>query len=80
MDRRELTEKQRAIYDWMVAQVEEHGCVPSIRETMRQFGLASTNAVAVHLTALARKGWVKLRGQGRRLLLLKVKFKAIHDA
>ncbi len=52
----ELTQKQRAILDYMKAHVSEHSYWPSIRDIQAKFRFASTNAVFGHLQALERKG------------------------
>lgn len=53
-----LTDKQRAIYDWIVEFCESHGYSPTVRELANAFGLHSTNGAVCHLKPLMRKGWI----------------------
>jgi len=57
--KKELTDRQRAILEYIRRQVGDRGMAPTIREIGRQFAIASTNGVRTHLTALARKGYIK---------------------
>jgi repressor LexA len=54
-----LTDKQRAIYDWIVDFCESHGYSPTVRELANAFGLRSTNGAVCHLKPLAKKGWIR---------------------
>jgi SOS-response transcriptional repressor LexA len=55
-----LTERQRLIYEYILATISDRGRPPTLREMARPFEVASTNGCADHLTALARKGWIVL--------------------
>jgi len=48
-----LTDRQKAIYDFLLKTIREKGFAPSIHEIGRQFKIASTNGVSDHLKALA---------------------------
>ena len=52
-----LTDKQRAVYDWIVQFCETHGYSPTVREVSAAFGV-NINATLGHLKALAKKGWI----------------------
>jgi repressor LexA len=54
----EPTDRQRAVYDWVVDYCESHGYSPSIRELMAAFGFKSPNGAMCHLHPLRKKGWV----------------------
>ena len=69
--RRPLTDKQRAIYEWIVHFFNLERCIPSYREIMEAFGFKSTNAVAVHLRAIEKKGYIQ-RPKTRRCRSMKV--------
>ncbi len=57
----ELTEKQRAIYEFIVDCVYRRGLPPSLSEIAEAFDLASVSGVADHLRALERKGYIRRR-------------------
>ncbi len=54
-----LTEKQRAILEYIREQITTRGHSPTVREIGRHFGITSTNGVRTHLNALIRKGYLK---------------------
>jgi len=54
-----LTEKQRAVLEFIRSQVVQRGHPPTIREIGTKFGIRSTNGVRTHLTALAKKGYIR---------------------
>jgi len=54
-----LTNKQKAVLEFIEKQVADRGHPPTIREIGRKFGIASTNGVRTHLTALIKKGYLK---------------------
>jgi repressor LexA len=58
---KELTRKQRAIYDFVVDCVHRQGIPPSLTEIAEAFELASLSGVADHLRALERKGYIRRR-------------------
>ena len=62
----ELTARQQAIYDFIVAFRRENGCSPSIPEIQREFGIRSPNGVAGHLDALEAKGAIRRAERGSR--------------
>jgi SOS-response transcriptional repressor LexA len=52
-----ITDRQRAVYDWVVDYCETNGYSPTIREVGLAFGL-SNNGVMCHLISLRKKGWL----------------------
>lgn len=58
-----LTDRQKAIYDFLLRTIRERGFAPSISEIGRQFKIASTNGVSDHLKALERKGYIRRVGK-----------------
>ncbi len=54
-----LTDRQRAILEFIQEQITGHGSSPTIREIGDKFGIASTNGVRQHLSALIKKGYLK---------------------
>ena len=62
----ELSPRQREILDFVAAQVEQGGVVPSYREIGLALGITSTNAVSDHLKALIRKGYLERVGDPGR--------------
>lgn len=61
-----LTVRQQQIYDFIVAQIDQSGYPPTIREIGIRLGIRSTNGVADHLKALKRKGYLRQQGQKSR--------------
>ena len=56
-----LTEKQKAILDFIRAETARRGFPPTLREIGAHFGLHSTGSVRDHLRALQRKGHIDRR-------------------
>lgn len=68
---KELTARQKEIFDYLVEYYRENGYPPTIREIGFQFGIRSTKGVVDHLTALERKGFIRRAvGKSRALELL----------
>ena len=61
-----LTERQKAIYDFIVDFRRGAGCSPSIPEIQKHFKIASPNGVAGHLLALENKGVIRRSQRGSR--------------
>ncbi len=59
MERPKLTDRQRAIYNYIKNLITNRGVSPTIREIGDEFGINSTNGVRAHLTALIKKGYLK---------------------
>lgn len=55
---KELTNKQRAILEFVSERISHDGAPPTIREIGEHFGITSTNGVRQHLEALIRKGFL----------------------
>lgn len=53
-----LTEKQRALYDYLRRYIEVHEYAPTITELRDHFGLASNFAIQKRLKALEQKGYI----------------------
>jgi repressor LexA len=58
-----LTDRQKAIYDFLLKSIRERGFAPSIHEIGKQFKIASTNGVSDHLKALEKKGYIRRVGK-----------------
>lgn len=54
-----LSQRQREIYDFVVAYTRGHGYPPTVREIGAEVGLASPSTVHVHLTKLERAGYLR---------------------
>ena len=61
-----LTERQRAILDFILDFRRRNGCSPSIPEIQEAFSIRSPNGVAGHLFALESKGWIRRVRRGSR--------------
>lgn len=59
METSDLSERQRAILDYIVSAVEERGYPPAVREIGQAVGLHSPSTVHAHLRALEEKGYLR---------------------
>lgn len=57
--RRELTDRQRQILDFIRAEIHRRGYPPSVREIGEAVGLSSSSTVHSHLAALEAKGFLR---------------------
>ncbi len=53
-----LTEKQRAVLNYIARMVQITGYPPTLRQIGKEFGIRSTNGVRGHLKALQKKGFI----------------------
>jgi repressor LexA len=58
-----LTDRQKAIYDFLLKTIRERGFAPSIPEIGKRFNIASTNGDSDHLKALEKKGYIRRVGK-----------------
>jgi repressor LexA len=63
---KELTQRQREVYDFIVRCIEDRQCPPTIREIGDHFGMRSTGTVRDNLHALEKKGYIRLRARAAR--------------
>lgn len=54
-----LTDRQRAILEFIKNQIAINGYPPTIREIGKQFAISSTNGVRTHLNALIKKKYIR---------------------
>lgn len=54
-----LTDRQRQILDYILAEINKKGYPPSVREIGQAVGLTSSSTVHSHLAALERKGYIR---------------------
>ena len=57
--RRELTDRQKQLLNFIVDYRDAHGYAPSIREMMEAMAIRSTNGIRVHLACLEKKGCIR---------------------
>ena len=57
---KDLTEKQRKVFDFIVSHKEEKGFPPTVLEIQNEFGYRSSTIVTKYLRALQKKGYVIL--------------------
>ncbi len=62
-----LTQRQRAVLDFIIRCIREEGCPPTIAEMGVEFGITSTNGVNDHLVALERKGYISRTSKARSI-------------
>lgn len=73
-----LTDRQREIYDFILAFRSKHGCSPSIPELQKAFSIRSPNGIAGHLNALIAKGLLRRSERGSRNIDLTSTDSTIH--
>lgn len=66
----QLTDRQRAIYDFIRDKIENRGYGPTVREIGLAFDIKSPNGVMCHLKALEKKGLIKREGFSARAIQL----------
>src|SRR5215471_5341970 len=54
-----LTERQKAVLDFISRSIESRGYPPTLREIGEHMGIRSTNGVNDHLKALEKKGYLE---------------------
>jgi len=67
----DLSPRQRAILDFIIAAIDQRGVAPTYREIGAALGIGSTNGVSDHIKALMRKGYLErgaLPGSPRALV------------
>ena len=68
-----LTEKQFNILKFILLWNSEKGFPPSLNEISENFSLASTNAVRCHLSAIQKKGYIRINhGKARGIQIIRV--------
>ena len=70
VDLSRLTDRQRAIYEFIKDKIESRGYGPTVREIGDAFGIKSPNGVMCHLNALVAKGLIERQGQKARAIRL----------
>jgi repressor LexA len=65
-----LTDRQRAIYDFIRSFTIDRGFCPTFREIAAHFGMRSHYGVACHLEALERKGMITRQPGASRAISL----------
>ncbi|MGQ0549377.1 MAG: transcriptional repressor LexA [Armatimonadota bacterium] len=63
-----LTDRQQEILQHIASSIRRSGIVPSVREIGHALGMRSPSTVHQHLTALARKGYLRRDGDRMRVL------------
>ena len=63
-----LTDRQRAVLDYIASSIDDRGYPPTLREIGNHLGIRSTNGVNDHLRALERKGYLTREDMKSRTL------------
>lgn len=63
-----LTEKERALYDYISKKIKEEGFAPSVRDICAALGWKSTSTVHVYLAKLEEKGLIRKQSNKSRAL------------
>lgn len=67
---KQLTARQRQVFDTIRDYIVDKGYCPSIRELGPMLGISSLRGVTIHLDALERKGWITREKKSRAIRLL----------
>ena len=59
MERIDLTQRQKQVLDYILAEINRIGYPPSVREIGQAVGLTSSSTVHSHLAALEKKGYIR---------------------
>lgn len=70
---KEITEKQRKIFEFIKKFTEKNGYPPTIEEIMKEFSFASPNSVITHLSALEKKGFIERKENISRGIVVREK-------
>lgn len=65
--RRELTDRQQSILDFIVEEIQRQGYPPTLREISTRFGISSTQGVRRHIDALEKKGYIERESGARSI-------------
>lgn len=80
MARKQLTDRQQEIFDFVKNHISTTGMPPTRVEIAREIGFKSPNAAEEHLKALARKGYIEmLSGTSRGIRILVNDEEAINE-
>ncbi len=68
--RKQLTRRQRQVYDWIAAFIASRGYPPSYSDICIGLGMKSRHGSKVNVDALERKGWLTKRPFTARSIVL----------
>lgn len=66
MEKKQLTERQEEIFNFIQQYQQENGYPPTLREIGKRFGISSTFGVKRHLDALSKKGYLNILSNASR--------------
>ncbi len=70
MDKPQLTERQKHVYELVRSLIQDRGYGPTVREIGEHFGIKSPNGVMCHLRALEKKGLITRKANKSRAIEL----------
>lgn len=70
MSKKDLTEKQNQVLDYIRDFRQQNGYPPTLREIGKQFGIVSTYGVKRHLDALVKKGFLEIGSNSSRAITI----------
>jgi len=74
-----LTQRQRAVFDFIRERVQQEGRPPTVREIGSRFSFSSTGSVRTHLRALEKKGYIRKQAAISRGIVLEQAARAAAD-
>ena len=66
MDKKQLTDRQEEILNFIQQFLQENGYPPTLREIGKRFDISSTFGVKRHLDALTKKGYLNILSNASR--------------
>jgi len=67
--RKELTNRQKEVYDFIIRYIKENGYPPTIREAAENFGIY-LKAAHDHVKAIEKKGYIRCQNKSRAIEIL----------
>lgn len=55
---RPLTQKQRAVYEFIFQQIEETGIAPTHQDIADKFSMSAPSAAVCHINAIRKRGYI----------------------
>jgi SOS-response transcriptional repressor LexA len=68
---RDLTARQRELYDFILTHLAEKGSQPTQAEMMKHMLVSSPNSIEGMLASMERKGYVQRTGRARSMKILR---------
>ena len=68
MKNKDLTKKEKLVFDYLVKAINENGFAPSVRDIVADLGIKSTSSVHLYLHNLEAKGFIEQDANKKRTI------------